>query len=125
MSAPNQHLHEQAIELLKMVKKKERFWQAAAVLKVAEKVAERKREGTGNHLHRGVLETAELANVKSKTELFPENEGLDSGLAGSGSGSGSGSDSGFAQEIEKETGIPTVSCGEIPFEDDGLWDALL
>ncbi|KAF7889454.1 uncharacterized protein EAF01_010947 [Botrytis porri] len=106
-----------------MIKKEEGFWQASAVLKVAEKVAERRREGTGDHLHGGVLELAELANVKFRTELYPENEGLvereaalpyrlgtdrrfeDIVLAGSG----------FAREIEKEIGVPTASCGEIPF----------
>ncbi|KAF7916318.1 hypothetical protein BELL_0209g00060 [Botrytis elliptica] len=133
MSAPNQHLYEQAIDLLKMVKKKEGFWQASAVLKVAEKVAERRREGTGDHLHGGVLELAELANVKFRTELFPENEGLVEGEAGlayrletdGGFENSALADSGLAREIEKEIGLPTVSCGEIPFGDDGLGEALL
>lgn len=65
MSAPNTHLYQQAIDLLHMVKKKEGFWQASAILKVAQK----RKEGTGANLHGGVLE---LAGVKFRTEVFPE-----------------------------------------------------
>lgn len=67
MSAPNTHLYQQAMNLLRMVMKKEGFWQASVVLKVAEK----RKEGTGANLHGGVLELAVLAGVRFRTELFP------------------------------------------------------
>ncbi|KAA8565575.1 hypothetical protein EYC84_009427 [Monilinia fructicola] len=75
MSAPNTHLYQQAIDLLRMVKKKEGFLASFGSTEVAEKVAERKIAGTGAHLYGGVLGLAELADVKFRTALFPESEG--------------------------------------------------
>lgn len=114
MSAPDTHLYQQAIDLLRMVKKKEGFWQASAVLKVAEKVAERRREGTGQHLHGGVLELAELADVKFRTELFPENVGEEDADADTG---------GFGH-VERDFGIGEVVKGvpEVSYEEVFLGD---
>ncbi|KAF7858821.1 hypothetical protein EAF04_008864 [Stromatinia cepivora] len=76
MSAPDPHLYRQAIELLRLVRKKEGFWQAEEVLRVAERVAGR-REGMGEDLDGKVLgvEGAGLAGVEFRTELFVEDEG--------------------------------------------------
>ncbi|ESZ94293.1 hypothetical protein SBOR_5289 [Sclerotinia borealis F-4128] len=122
VSAPNTHLYQQAIDLLRMVKKREGFWQASAVLKVAEKVAERRREGTGAHLHGGVLELADLADVKFRTELFPENEGEVEARAEYVYDTSR--DTGLSEEIAKS--IAEVSCEEHPFRDnfEDLLDSL-
>ncbi|KAG4032687.1 hypothetical protein MFRU_006g01530 [Monilinia fructicola] len=108
MSAPNTHLYQQAIDLLRMVKKKEGFWQASAVLRVAEKVAERKIAGTGAHLYGGVLGLAELADVKFRTALFPESEGKTE------------TEVGFVDAFSRNTGLGeemAKSTGEVHYEE--------
>lgn len=119
MSAPNPHLYQQAISLLRLVKKKEGFWQPEEVLKVAEEVA-RRREGMGEDLCDG-WEGAQLAGVKFRTELFPETKAegeMEAGLAHDLE-----RNMAFGEEVMKK--VSDVICEELPFDDDtfrGLHD---
>lgn len=81
MTAPTEDLYQQAIDLLRRVKKREGFWDAEKVAVIAETVAQRKKAGeTGNYLTGGVLKLAELAGVEFRTSLYPwpaANNGLE------------------------------------------------
>ncbi|KAM3065207.1 hypothetical protein ACMFMG_010399 [Clarireedia jacksonii] len=80
MTAPTEDLYQQAIELLRKVKRREGFWDAEKVALIAETVAQKRKAGErGDHLTGGVLKLAGLAGVEFRTELFPwpaDNDGL-------------------------------------------------
>ncbi|PQE27677.1 C6 zinc finger domain protein [Rutstroemia sp. NJR-2017a BBW] len=72
MTAPTEEIYQQAIDLLRRVKRREGFWDAEKVARIAETIAQRRKAGEkGDHLNGGVLKLAELAGVDFRTSLYP------------------------------------------------------